>query len=192
MGGTWFDEGTQLNIAREVRRYSLPTVLSPAGQAFRVSLGGRSLARSDHPVPPDVRPDLDTAIDHIVDEPRRVTFGSYPDNPDLHDLDIPFSELVAPYSDQQLVDEYLSMEQITPSQPEPVICGRPEEVARSPSARPPWRGLHDSPSGPACSWHTWPPMTLPCQGRAISCLVTRTEETYYYSQNSQTSWLGFE
>ena len=53
-------------------------------------------------------------------------------------------------------------------------------------------GPHDSPSGPACSWHTWPPMALPCQGRAISCLVTRTEETYYYSQNSQTSWLGFE
>ena len=40
--------------------------------------------------------------------------------------------------------------------------------------------------------HTWPPMALPCQGRAISCLVTRTKETYYYSHNSQTSWLGFE
>ncbi|WP_420612266.1 hypothetical protein [Candidatus Spongiisocius sp.] len=45
-------------------------MLNPAGQAFRVSLGGRSLARSDQPVPPDVRP--------------------------------------APYSDQQLLDEYLS------------------------------------------------------------------------------------
>ena len=28
LGGTWFDEGTQLNIAREIKRYSLPTVLS--------------------------------------------------------------------------------------------------------------------------------------------------------------------
>ena len=109
MGGTWFDEGTQLNIAREIKRYSLPTVLSPAGLAFRVSLGGRSLARSDQPVPPDVRPDLDKAIDHIVDQSRRVTFGSDLDSPDLHDLDIAFSEFVAPYSDQQLVDEYLSM-----------------------------------------------------------------------------------
>ena len=50
MGGTWFDEGTQLNIAREIEWYSLPTVLSPAGQGFRVSLGGRSLARYDQPV----------------------------------------------------------------------------------------------------------------------------------------------
>ena len=81
MGGTWFDEGTQLNIAREIQRYSLPTVLSPAGQAFRVSLGGRSLERSDQPVPPDVRPDLDKAIDHIVDQSRRVTFGSDLDRP---------------------------------------------------------------------------------------------------------------
>lgn len=28
MGGTWFDEPTQLNIAREIQRCSLPTVLS--------------------------------------------------------------------------------------------------------------------------------------------------------------------
>ncbi len=109
MGGTWFDEGTQLNIAREIQRYSLPTVLSPAGQEFRVSLGGRSLARHDQPVPLDVRPDLDKALDHIVDQSRRVTFGSDLDSPDLHDLDIPFSELVAPFSDQLYVGEYLSM-----------------------------------------------------------------------------------
>lgn len=108
-GGTWFDEGTRLNIAREIQRYSLTTVLSPAGQALRVSLGGRSLAGSDQPVPPEVRPDLDKALDHLVDQSRRVTFGSHLDSPDLHDLDIPFSEFVAPYSDQQLVDEYLSM-----------------------------------------------------------------------------------
>ena len=109
MGGTWFDEGTQHNIAREIERYSLPTVLSPAGQEFRVSLGGRSLARPDQPVPRDVRPDLDKALDHIVDQSRRVTFGSDLDSPDLHDLDIPFSEFIAPYTDQPLVAEYLSM-----------------------------------------------------------------------------------
>ena len=109
MGGTWFDEGTQLNIAREIRRYTLPTVLSPAGRAFRVSLGGRMLARSDQPVPSDVRPDLDKALDHIIDQSRRVTFGADLDSPDLEDLDIPFSELVAPHADQPLVAEYLSM-----------------------------------------------------------------------------------
>lgn len=109
MGGAWFDEGTQRDIAREIERYSLPTVLSPAGQAFRVSLGGRSLARSDQPVPQEVRPELDTALGHIVEQSRRVTFGSDLDSPDLHDLDISFSEFVAPYAGRRLVDEYLSM-----------------------------------------------------------------------------------
>ena len=109
MGGTWFDEGTQLNIAREIKRYSLPTVLSPAGQEFRVSLAGRSLARPDQPVPAEARPDLDKALDHIVEQSRRITFGSNLDSPDLHDLDIPFSEFISPYANGQLVADYLSM-----------------------------------------------------------------------------------
>ena len=109
MGGTWFDEGTQLNIAREIKRYSLPTVLSPAGREFRVSLAGRSLARPDQPVPPGLRPELDKALDHIAEQSRRVTFGADLDSPDLHDLDIAFSEFIAPYAKPQLVAEYLSM-----------------------------------------------------------------------------------
>ena len=109
MGGTWFDEATQLNIAREIQRYSLPTVLSPAGQEFRVSLCGRSLPRPDQPVPREFGPDLDKALDHIIEQSRRVTFGADLDNPDLHDLDIAFSEFIAPYTDNQFVAEYLTM-----------------------------------------------------------------------------------
>ena len=109
MGGTWFDEGTQLNIAREIQRYSLPIVLSPAGQDFRVSLCGRRLPRIDQPVPREVRPDLDKALDHIVEQSRRVTFGSDLDNPDIRDLDIAFSEFIEPYAHPEIVGEYLSM-----------------------------------------------------------------------------------
>ena len=109
MGGTWFDEGTQLNIAREIQRYSLPTVLSPAGQEFRVSLGGRSLPRPDQPVPREVRPNLDKALNHIIEQSRRVTFGSDLDSPDLRDLDIALSEFIAPYASEPLVSEYLDM-----------------------------------------------------------------------------------
>ena len=109
MGGTWFDEGTQLNIAREIQRYSLATVLSPAGQDFRVSLCGRSLPRPDQPVPREVRPDLDKALDHIVEQSRRVTFGSDLDNPAIRDLDIAFSKFIEPYAHPEIVGEYLSM-----------------------------------------------------------------------------------
>ncbi|MYG97930.1 MAG: FAD-dependent oxidoreductase [Acidimicrobiaceae bacterium] len=109
MGGTWFDEATQLNIAREIQRYSLPTVLSPAGQEFRVSLCGRSLPRPDQPVPREFRPDLDKALDHIIEQSRRVTFGAGLDHPDLCDLDIAFSEFIAPYTGQPFVAEYLTM-----------------------------------------------------------------------------------
>lgn len=84
-----------------------------------------------------------------------------------------------------------SMEQITPSRSYAAVQRR-WHLLRAFGRHGRATRLHDSPSGPACSWHTWPPVALPCQGRAISCLVTRTEETYYYSQNSQTSWLGFE
>ena len=109
MGGTWFDEATQVNIAREIQRYSLPTVLSPAGQEFRVSLCGRSLPRIDQPVPREFRPDLDKALDHIVEQSRRVMFGTDLDNPDLRDLDVSFWEFIGPYIDQPFVAEYLTM-----------------------------------------------------------------------------------
>ena len=57
---------------------------------------GRSLLTSDQPVPPDVRPDLDKALDHIVEQSRRVAFGSDLDGPDLRDRDTSFAEFVAP------------------------------------------------------------------------------------------------
>ena len=51
LGGTWFDEQSQHNIAREIRRYALPTVLSPTCTDIRSVLGGRQLAREEQPVP---------------------------------------------------------------------------------------------------------------------------------------------
>ncbi len=109
LGGTWFDEGTQRNIAREIERYSIPTVLSPAGQELRVTLSGRRLERHEQPVPINVRPALDKALDFIVEQSRRVTFGSGLDHPDLHDLDVAFSEFIAPWANRAIVADYLWM-----------------------------------------------------------------------------------
>lgn len=49
MGGTWFDEGTQLDIAREIERYSLPTGQKARTAYFKVHDMGRPV--TDHLVP---------------------------------------------------------------------------------------------------------------------------------------------
>lgn len=109
MGGTWFDEGTQRNIAREIERYSLSTVLSPAGRELRMTLSGRRLERGEQPVPANVRPVLDRALDFVVEQSHRVTFGSGLDHPDLSDLDIAFAEFIAPYASPAIIADYLGM-----------------------------------------------------------------------------------
>lgn len=109
LGGTWFAEEFQLNIAEEIKRYSLPTVLSPGGREFCSVLGGDFLVGDDLPVPAQDRPELDRALAHIVDQSRRVTFGQVQGDESLRDLDIPFSEFVAPFTSSPVVADYLWM-----------------------------------------------------------------------------------
>lgn len=109
MGGTWFAEEAQRNIAAEISRYSLPTVLSPAGRELRSVLDGRMLTGADFPVPSDAREELDGALSHIVRQSRRVTFGRDLDAPELADLDVPFAEFVAPVATTPVVQDYLRM-----------------------------------------------------------------------------------
>jgi monoamine oxidase len=109
LGGTWFDEESQLNIAREVRRYRLPTVLSPECHDVRSVLGGRSLARHEQPVPQADRAELDSALAHIVEQSRRIAAGLRLSAPELVDLDIAFTDLIAPVAASDLVLDYLRM-----------------------------------------------------------------------------------
>jgi monoamine oxidase len=109
MGGTWFDEESQVNIAGEIQRYSLPTILSPAGRELRSSFEGRLLTGADFPVPPEFRDELARALGGIVTASRRVTFGRGLDDIALRDLDVPFSDFVAPLWTSEIVREYLSM-----------------------------------------------------------------------------------
>lgn len=109
LGGTWFAQEAQRNIAAEIDRYDLPTVLSPAGRELRSVLDGRMLTGVDLPVPSDVRDELDRALAHLVEQSRRVTFGQDLDAPELAELDVPFAELVAPFTTSPMVRDYLWM-----------------------------------------------------------------------------------
>ncbi|MEI6373701.1 MAG: NAD(P)/FAD-dependent oxidoreductase [Actinomycetes bacterium] len=109
MGGTWFAEEAQSHIAEEIRRYSLPTILSPAGKELRTVLGGIALSGEDFPVPSAVRPELDRALATIVQESRRVRFGENLDDPGLRDLDVAFSEFSARLWTSPVVGDYLAM-----------------------------------------------------------------------------------
>ncbi len=109
LGGTWFAEEAQLNIAEEIQRYSLPTILSPAGRELRSSFGGTLFTGEDFPVPAAARPELDRAMRFLVQESRRVSFGRDLDDPGLRDLDVPFSEFVASLWSTPVVGDYLAM-----------------------------------------------------------------------------------
>ncbi len=109
LGGTWFAEEFQLNIANEIKQYALPTTLSPAGREFCSVFSGHFLIGDDLPVPTRYRAELDRVLAHIVDQSRRVTFGQALDEEILRDLDIPFSEFVQPFARSPLVADYMSM-----------------------------------------------------------------------------------
>lgn len=109
LGGTWFAEDYQLNIAGEIKRYSLPTVLSPDGREQRSVFNGEHLAGEDLPVPARHRAELDRALAHIVDQSRRVSFGQGLGDASLRDLDIPFSDFIRPFASSRVVEAYLSM-----------------------------------------------------------------------------------
>jgi monoamine oxidase len=109
LGGTWFDEQSQHNIAREIRRYALPTVLSPTCTDIRSVLGGRQLAREEQPVPAAARPELDAALEHIVDQSRRIVNGQPLNTAALADLDIRFTDFIRPLGLSAIVADYVSM-----------------------------------------------------------------------------------
>ena len=109
MGGTWFAEEAQRNIAREIARYAIPTVLSPEGRELRSHLGGRLLRPDERPVPEESRAELTAVIGHIEAESRRVAFGSGLDDPSLADLDVAFADFVAPLLRSPMAADYVSM-----------------------------------------------------------------------------------
>jgi monoamine oxidase len=109
LGGTWFDEQSQINIAREIRRYGLPTVLSPTCTDIRSVLGGRSLAREEQPVPAADRAELAAALDHVVAQSRRIRDGQPLDPTAVADLDIAFGDFIDPLGLSTVVTDYLNM-----------------------------------------------------------------------------------
>ena len=92
IGGTWVAPRWQPHIAREIERYGMDIVESPAPERFAWSLAG-DRSSSPLPIPVDEWLDFERAIVHIVTSAARIRFGAAPiDQKGLEDLDIPFEE----------------------------------------------------------------------------------------------------
>ena len=90
IGGTWVAPRWQPHIAREIERYGMDIVESPAPERFAWSLAG-DRSSSPLPIPVDEWLDFERAIVHIVTSAARIRFGAAPiDQKGLEDLDIPF------------------------------------------------------------------------------------------------------
>jgi monoamine oxidase len=106
MGGTWFAERWQPHIAAEIERYGLPVAQSPAGEAFRSSVGGQLLA-GHAPVPLDEAMELERGLFHVIEAARRIDFGRPLDRQPLGDLDVSFADFLAPLGLARASREYL-------------------------------------------------------------------------------------
>ena len=92
IGGTWVAPRWQPHIAREIERYGMDIVESPAPERFAWSLAG-DRSSSPLPIPVDEWLDFERAIVHIDTSAARIRFGAAPiDQKGLEDLDIPFEE----------------------------------------------------------------------------------------------------
>ncbi len=92
IGGTWVAPRWQPHIGREIERYGMDIVESPAPERFAWSLAG-DRSSSPLPIPVEEWLDFERAIVRIDTSAARIRFGAAPlDQPGLEDLDIPFEE----------------------------------------------------------------------------------------------------
>lgn len=96
MGGNWFTTVCHTHLAAEIERYGLAVTQSPEGHAFRSIVAGE-LVPGGKPVPEDEAADLEACLAGIVEASRRITFGEALDRQSVEDLDVPFTEFVAPF-----------------------------------------------------------------------------------------------
>ena len=92
IGGTWVAPRWQPHIGREIERYGMDIVESPAPERFAWSLAG-DRSSSPLPIPVGEWLDFERAIVHIDTSAARIRFGEAPiDQKGLEDLDVPFED----------------------------------------------------------------------------------------------------
>jgi len=92
IGGTWVAPRWQPQVGREIERYGIDIVESPAPESFAWSLAG-DRSSSPLPIPVEEWLDFERAIVHIDTSAARIRFGAAPlDQKGLENLDIPFEQ----------------------------------------------------------------------------------------------------
>jgi monoamine oxidase len=106
-GGTWFARESQREIATEIERYELSVVQSPSPAEFRSAVGPQ-LRSGRLPVDESQAEDVARAFDHIRASSKRVRFGVPLDRQPVADLDVAFSDFLAPLDLPRETVNYLS------------------------------------------------------------------------------------
>jgi monoamine oxidase len=106
-GGTWIAPEFQPNMAAEIERYGHRLIESPEPASFAWSLGGEHYTGAS-PLPVGEWLAFERAIRHIDNAAARLRFAQAPlDQPGLEDLDVPFSEWLAPLELPRKTSEFI-------------------------------------------------------------------------------------
>jgi monoamine oxidase len=96
LGGNWFAEACHPHLSEEVRRYGLRITQSPSGRTFHSVVAGQLLTGGNAVTEPETA-DLERCLARIVEESHRISFGEPLDRQDVADLDVAFTDYLAPF-----------------------------------------------------------------------------------------------
>lgn len=95
MGGQWIEPQRQINVAREIERYGIPTNHSPDPKSYPTLLDGERRP-GPMPIPWEEITDLERAIFRSQKAAARIEPGIPLDQQGLDDLDVSWAEFLAP------------------------------------------------------------------------------------------------
>ena len=107
MGGQWIEPQRQFNIVHEIDRYGIRTSSSAEPHSRPTLLNGQRNP-GPLPVPPEELIDLERAIFHMQKAAARIQQGIPLDQQGLHDLDVSWSDFLAPLNLPPATTEFLA------------------------------------------------------------------------------------
>ncbi len=106
LGGNWFAQVCHPHLSEEIRRYGLRITQSPSGRTFHSVVAGHLLTDGSA-VPESEAADLDRCLARIVEESHRISFGEPLDAQQVADLDVSFTDFLAPFELPEAAYEFM-------------------------------------------------------------------------------------